>query len=104
MHTNLYKRCLQQAEVGVRAQDLCERGSGRPVPTSPYGLSERKATLNTKPAQTELGGCVKEKVDVQVSPSLIVLPVPVDVKQQMKRKKWRWPKRGSCSGLAKPRH
>ena len=38
----------------LRAQELCESrlgrlGRGLPVPTSPYGLCERKAILNVKP-------------------------------------------------------
>ena len=63
-----------------RAQELCESGGGRPgLPSSPYGLCGRKATL--KYGASELGSCVKEGVDILGSPPLIVLMVSVDVKQ-----------------------
>ena len=37
--------------TGIRVQELCESGAGRPglsVPNSPYGLCVRKATLKNK--------------------------------------------------------
>ena len=50
-----------------------------PVPNNPYGLCERKATLNC--SITELRDCMKVEVAVLGSPSLIILMVSVDVKQ-----------------------
>ena len=94
------------------AQELCESRGGRPglpVPSSPYGLCGRKATLNLRCVKVEvavpdsnspcglcgrkatlnlssdtdleLRSCVKVEVAVLGSPSLIVLVVSVDVKQ-----------------------
>ena len=49
-----------------------------PVPNSPYGFCERKATLNL---HSDLRSCVKVEVAIQGSPFLIVLMVSVNVKQ-----------------------
>ena len=85
-----------------RGQDLCESRRGRPelpVPNGPYGLCGRKAafeeeeeeeaspTMNLNQSPSELRICVKETVDVLVSPSLIVRTVSVDVNQHSKMKK-----------------
>ena len=87
-----------------RGQDLCESRRGRPelpVPNGPYGLRGRKAafeeeeeeeeeaspTMNLNQSPSELKNCVKETVDVLVSPSLIVRTVSVDVKHHLKKKK-----------------
>ena len=70
----------------VRAQEMCESQGGSPglpVPDSPYGLYGHKATVNKEPP--ELRGCVKVKVAVLGSPSLIVLMVSMDIKQQWTR-------------------
>ena len=43
------KRPFQAHSVGIVAHKLCESRGGRPglpVPNKPYGLCERKATLN----------------------------------------------------------
>ena len=50
------------------------------VSNSPYGLCERKATLNLK-LSSDLRICLKVVVAVLGSPSLIILMVSVDVKQ-----------------------
>ena len=60
--------------AGFSAQELCESRGGRPglpVPNSPYGLCGRKATLNLT-ERVQSSETVKEEVDVQGSPSLIV--------------------------------
>ena len=51
---------------------------GTPVPISPYGLCERKATLKK---EKELRNCVRMEVDVLGTPSRLVRTVSVDVKQ-----------------------
>ena len=41
--------CLHFTFLAIRAHELCESRGGRPglpVPDSPYGLCEHKATLN----------------------------------------------------------
>ena len=49
---------VKQHQLNNRAQELCEiQASGRPglpVPNSPYGLCERKATLNEQSSGHEL--------------------------------------------------
>ena len=56
---------------------------GSPSLNSPYGLCGSKATLNYE--SSELRSCVKVKVSVLGSPSLIVRTISVDVKQQLTR-------------------
>ena len=66
-----------------RAQELCESRGGRPglpVPNSHYGLYGRKAKLNIV-CLSELRGCVKVKVTIPGSPSLLVFMVSMDIKQ-----------------------
>ena len=43
--------------------------------------------MNLNQSPSELKNCVKETVDVLVSPSLIVRTVSVDVKHHLKKKK-----------------
>ena len=70
---------------------VCERRGGRtglPVPNSPYGLCERKATFESEDVndKSALRSCVKVEVKVLGSPSLIVHTVSVDVQQQPNEK------------------
>ena len=68
----------------LRDQELCEsRGDrpGLPVPNRPYGLCGRKATLNSNTHRAELRSCMKVKVAVLGSPSLIVRTVSLSVKK-----------------------
>ena len=68
-----------------RAQELCERGGGRPglpVPNSPYNWSlwtESNTELELH-IVSELRSCVKIEVAVQCSPYLTACTVSVDVK------------------------
>ena len=59
----------------IRAQEMCERLSGRPVlpvPNSPYGLCGRKATLNIIITLSEFRNYVNVDVAVLGSPPLTV--------------------------------
>ena len=80
------KQHIQTQGFHHRAQELCESRDGRPrlpVPNKPHGFCGCKATLNqieSKGCHPELRSCVKVKVAVPGSPSLISLMVFVDEK------------------------
>ena len=70
---------------GLRAQELCESGGGRPgflVTNSPYGLCGSKATLNLNSMWSGL----RSGVAVLDSPVPTVPMVFVDVKRRLKKK------------------
>ena len=58
--------------------------------------------MNLNQSPSELRSCVKEEVDVLVSPSPTVRTVSVDVKQHLKKKKKKSLRRQLCFKLNKP--